>query len=464
MAIHKEYEILDRISDAFFAVDNEWNITYFNHEAERLLNKIKSEVLHKYLWDAFPEAINQEVYRQYHKAVNEQVPVFFEMYWPPRNMWYNVRAFPSMNGLSVFFQNITEQKDLATKREEHYKSLFHNNPDAVFSFDLEGNYLSVNPAMEQLMGYTEAEFTNMNWNPLVIEDEVEKVNSYFRKAATGETQHYETKVAHKDGSIKHVKVTNMPIIVQGQIVGVYGTARDVTIEKETEKLLLESEKLTAVGQLAASIAHEIRNPLTSVKGFLQLMKQSTGESNETYLTILSDEVSRIELITGELLVLAKPQAQDFQVADVGKIMKDVIALISSQALMYSVDIQYKFGELPKLKCIKNQLKQAFINILKNAIEAMPNGGNIHITVNHENDRIVAIIQDEGVGIPEEILSKIGSPFYTTKEKGTGLGMMTTVKIVQTHHGTFEITNTSNKGTSIKITLPTNLEAVEDLIL
>ncbi|ADU28878.1 PAS domain S-box protein [Evansella cellulosilytica] len=457
MVNNTEYEILDRISDAFFAVDQDWNVTYFNIEATKLLGRDKEEVLYGNLWEKFPEAKYEEVYRQYYKAVKEQVPVFFEMYWPPRDMWYSVRAYPSENGLSVFFQDITEQKQQATLRDDQYKSLFMNNSEAVFSFDLEGNYISINPAMEKLLGYSKDEYLSMNYSPLVIEEEIKKVNSYFSKAASGVTQHYETKSRHKNGRIIDVKVTNMPITIDGEIVGVYGMARDVTEEKKTEKLLLESEKLTAVGQLAASIAHEIRNPLTSIKGFIQLMKTSDDISKAEYFDILADEVTRIELITGELLMLAKPQAHDFHYADISVIIEDVVTLLSSQALMNHVDFNMKIESLPKIKCIENQLKQAFINVIKNGIEAMPHGGMIYITVNEADTNIVIEIKDEGLGIPKTILNKIGSPFYTTKEKGTGLGMMTTIKIIQTHNGTFTISNTNKDGTTIRITLPIKQE-------
>ncbi|MBU9711216.1 PAS domain-containing sensor histidine kinase [Evansella tamaricis] len=448
-----EYEILDRISDAFFAVDGDWKITYFNQEAAKVLGRAKEEVIHQNLWEKFPEAVGKEVYHQYHKAVREQVPVFFEMYWFPRKMWYSVRAYPSENGLSVYFQDITNQKRLASKQEEHYKSLFHQNPVAVFSFDLDGNYLSVNPAMEELLGYKEAEYLSMSFIPLVTDAEIEKVKGFFMQAAEGKTQHYETEALHKDGHVVLVKVTNMPIIVENKIVGVYGMARDVTKEKKTEKLLFESEKLTAVGQLAASIAHEIRNPLTTIKGFLQLIKNSNGETKEEYYSILSDEVTRIELITGELLVLAKPQAQDFQQVNIGKMLEDVITLFSPQALMQHVEIHCEIPEIPFVNCIENQLKQAIINVVKNAIESMPQGGNIHIKVKAMDGSVHIMVRDQGCGIPKEFLDKIGSPFYTTKEKGTGLGMMTTLKIVQTHNGTLEIASKSNQGTTVKITLP-----------
>jgi signal transduction histidine kinase len=297
----------------------------------------------------------------------------------------------------------------------------------------------------------------MSYIPLIASEEIEKTMEYFSKASNGSKQHYETIALHKNGQAIAVKVTNMPIIIHNEIVGVYGIAKDITKEKRTEKMLLESEKLTAVGQLAASIAHEIRNPLTSIKGFLQLYKNTMKETNSEYLNIMSDELSRIEMITGELLVLAKPQAHHFYNERVEKILDDVVTLLSSQALMNNVEVKVQLEDLPQIKCIANQLKQVFINLIKNAIEAMPDGGKITITARkHTSTSIIIQVADQGSGISEELLAKIGTPFYTTKDKGTGLGMMTTLKIIHTHGGTMNISSTIGKGTIIDINLPISI--------
>jgi PAS domain S-box-containing protein len=456
------FEILDRITDGVLALDHEWKFTYVNHQATKLLCHSRTQLIGKNMWEVFPEAVNLPFYKYYHRAIQEQVSVNFEAYFPPFKTWFDVRAYPSPNGLSIYFQDITEKKELANKREQHYKSLFENNPDAVFSFDLEGNYISVNPSMERLLGYSEEEFLKMSYIPLVPQDELEKTMKFYTKATLGETQHYETKAVHKSGRVIDVKVTNMPIIINNQIVGVYGIAKDITRENQTQNLLLESEKLTVVGQLAASIAHEIRNPLTSIKGFLQLIR-STEEINSQYLNIMADEITRIESITSELLILAKPQAEQYQYQSLNKIIEDVVILLGSQALINNVEFKLDLAKLPNIQCNASQLKQVFINILKNAIEAMPAGGEISVLCMQKSSNEIFIqVIDQGCGIPQELLQKIGSPFYTTKEKGTGLGMMTTLKIIDAHGGTMDISSILDVGTTVSIRLPINIESTKIL--
>lgn len=447
-------EIVDRITDGFFALDKEWNFTYVNEEAACLLFRSRDDLIGKNVWDEFPEAVDLLFHVQYQKAVCEKVAVKFDAFFPPLKTWFDVRAYPSENGLTVYFQDVTVEKKASSQTEQHYKSLFEQNPDAVFSFDLNGNYLSVNSAMEQLLGYSEEEFLQLSYIPLVTKDDIEKTMDFYGRAVKGITQNYETKAIHKDGHIIHVSVTNMPIIVDHEVVGVYGIAKDLTNQKLTEQKLIKSEKLSAVGQLSASIAHEIRNPLTALKGFLQLMSSSIGYIEKSYLEIMSKEIERIENITGELLLLAKPQAQDFKLEDIQLIFEDVTTLLGSQALMNKVEIKVISENLPLVQCIGNQLKQVFINLIKNSIESMPSGGEITVQLKSKNEHSVFIqITDQGCGIPEKLLENIGIPFYTTKQKGTGLGMMTSFKIIETHNGTIDISSEVGKGTTVSIYLP-----------
>ncbi|WP_078543115.1 PAS domain-containing sensor histidine kinase [Litchfieldia alkalitelluris] len=450
-----ESKVLDRITDGFFSLDHNWNFTYVNIAASQLLFRAREDLIGKNVWGEFPEAVGLAFYNYYHKAIAEQTPVKFEAFFPPLDTWFDVRAYPSSNGLTVYFLDVTTEKKLAQEDKQHYRSLFEQNPDAVFSFDLNGNYLSVNSAMEELLGYSEQEYLKLSYIPLVTEDEIKKTTELYSKAAKGITQNYETKAIHKDGHIVHVSVTNMPIIVDDEVVGVYGIAKDITGHKLTEQKLLKSEKLSAVGQLSASIAHEIRNPLTALKGFLQIMMASRDNIEDSYFEIMSDEIARIELITGELLMVAKPQAHHFNFENITEIFKDVKALLSSQALMYNVNIILESEDLPLIFCVGNQLKQVFINLIKNAIESMSvAGGAISITLSKKSKNEIFIqISDQGCGIPEELLSNIGIPFYTTKQKGTGLGMMTSFKIIESHNGRMEINSTEGEGTTITIQLP-----------
>ncbi|MBM6619654.1 ATP-binding protein [Bacillus suaedaesalsae] len=218
--------------------------------------------------------------------------------------------------------------------------------------------------------------------------------------------------------------------------------------------MIKSEKLSIAGELAAGIAHEIRNPITSIKGFLQLMQSSEYEK-EIYFDIMSSEINRIELILSELLMLAKPQATQTAPRDVTMILEDVVALMQPEAILKNVHIQVMAEiEQAVVDCEENQLKQVFINFIKNAIEAMPDGGVLNIIVTNSSSNELSLqFTDQGCGIPEELISKLGQPFYTTKEKGTGLGFMVSKRIIENHHGTVDIHSKLNEGTTIEVKLP-----------
>ncbi|MCY8950272.1 PAS domain-containing protein [Bacillus atrophaeus] len=230
--------------------------------------------------------------------------------------------------------------------------------------------------------------------------------------------------------------------------------RDISERKQTEELMLKSEKLSIAGQLAAGIAHEIRNPLTAIKGFLQLMKP-TMEGNEHYFDIVFSELSRIELILSELLMLAKPQQHAFKEhLNLKKLISEVTALLETQANLNGIFIKTAFQrDSIFINGDQNQLKQVFINLIKNAVESMPDGGTVEIDTTEDEHSVHVTIKDEGEGIPEKVLKRIGEPFLTTKEKGTGLGLMVTFNIIKNHQGTIQVDSKPEKGTAFKISFP-----------
>ncbi|RXZ81451.1 PAS domain S-box protein [Paenibacillaceae bacterium] len=229
--------------------------------------------------------------------------------------------------------------------------------------------------------------------------------------------------------------------------------RDISERKKNEELLINSEKLNIAGELAAGIAHEIRNPLTSLKGFLQLISSGRSASSD-YFGIMKSELSRIETIVSELLMLSKPQAYDLNTMDIRKIVKDTIFLLEAQSNLHHILIEVQYGDKPLwIYGVEDQIKQVFVNVIKNAIEVMTSGGIIRVNCSLQHDHVKVRIQDEGPGIDEERLSKIGQPFYTTKDAGTGLGLMVSYKIVDNHDGHIQVESVVDHGTTFEITFP-----------
>jgi NO-binding membrane sensor protein with MHYT domain/two-component sensor histidine kinase len=224
---------------------------------------------------------------------------------------------------------------------------------------------------------------------------------------------------------------------------------------QNERKLRESEKLSIVGEMAAGVAHEIRNPLTTLLGFTKLIHDNTGDPlNKKYLNIMTDELKRINFIVSEFMVLSKPHIVKITETNLSILIKNVITLLNTQAIMKNVEIIPKIEEESLLlKCEENQIKQVVANIIKNAIEAMPGGGKITVSLEKVDAYIVISVVDTGVGIPEENLHMLGTPFYTTKSEGTGLGLMVSKKIIQNHNGKFKIQSNQERGTTVTISLP-----------
>ena len=226
--------------------------------------------------------------------------------------------------------------------------------------------------------------------------------------------------------------------------------------KNAEKIK-QTEKLAVVGELAAGVAHEIRNPLTSIKGFVQLIDSKKGaEVPPFYIETILDELDRIEQIVGEMVVLAKPAHEEKSQVNLSLLLQDTVNLMSPQAGMRNVMLRLEIKQgLPFVKGVRNQLKQVMINLIKNSIEAMgaEDKGEIMITATYEAEHIFITVTDNGEGIEPEVINKLGTPFFTTKDSGTGLGLMISYGIIQNHEGEIEVESKPGVGTKFNIILP-----------
>ncbi|WP_316570061.1 ATP-binding protein [Neobacillus sp. YIM B06451] len=241
------------------------------------------------------------------------------------------------------------------------------------------------------------------------------------------------------------------------IVGIGFAARLIEEIIEREKMrddILRSEKLNTMGELAASFAHEVRNPLTVVKGFMQLMHQNETGKNHEYLTLALSEVGRAEMILSDYLNFAKPQFHKIEECSYNEALSEIIALLNPFAAKGGVALD---GSLSKehlhIETDRNQLKQAIVNLVKNAIEATQEGGLVSIRLYNKEGQAVIEITDTGRGMTKEQLSRIGTLFYTTKERGTGLGTCVSLRIINEMGGRAFYSSELEKGTKVTLLMP-----------
>jgi signal transduction histidine kinase len=283
-------------------------------------------------------------------------------------------------------------------------------------------------------------------------DQAIRKDKFYEKAWNGEQVNYEGSLA----GVYYLAILN-PIFQNGHTVEVIGIAIDITNEKNREKQVQQMEKLAVVGELAAGIAHEIRNPLTSLKGFAKIVKESiTDQKLIPYLDIMLNEMDRINQIVNEFMFIAKPNENvNFQYVNFSKLIRDCVDFMEPQANLKSIEIDYEFEMEYMLACDRNQMKQVLINLLQNAIEATSDNGHF-ISVRLEEiseESVMATIIDRGCGIPESRLNRLFEPFYSTKEKGTGLGLLICKRIIDLHQGSIDIESQPGEGTTIRIVLP-----------
>ncbi len=278
-----------------------------------------------------------------------------------------------------------------------------------------------------------------------------------------------------DGNLNNRKITYMTkddetrvgllstetITVNGESC-ILSAITDITEQIKLEKEFSRLDNLNLVGEMAAGIAHEVRNPMTTVIGFLQIAKNEIGKPiSEHYLTLMLDELKRANGIITEFLTLAKDKVTNKKKQDLNKIIHVIFPLIQAEALMTNKTIVLDLKEIPYLYIDEQEIRQLLLNICLNGLDAMNSGGTLTIQTYERDDEVILNITDEGCGIKKEVLEKMGTPFFTTKEKGTGLGMAICYSIASRHSADISI-DTSDQGTTFVITFPKENAIVHQL--
>ncbi|MEH7234922.1 PAS domain S-box protein [Bacillus sp. JJ1562] len=446
-------------------------IVYLNREAASLLeiqhpNEVIGNAIYSFIDEEFHEVVAKRI---------EQLQSGFrlgiiEQKWKKQNnekIYVEVKEVPIYIHDEIYeyivLHDISSRKsfhDIIHRSRERYQRIIQNSIDTI-AVIYQNNWVFINDSGVKMFGansYTEMLGKNVYTflhpeNHDQVRDFIEIVNEKKKEVNFSKQSWYTFQ-----GKQIFTELIGIPTTYFGE-AAVQVIIRDISDRIKAEELMIKSEKLSIAGQLAAGIAHEIRNPLTAIKGFLQLFNDEF-QGKQNYFDIIFSELNRIELILSELLLLAKPSEINFKNKDIRIILRDVVTLLETQAILQNIQINIDFvNEDSIITCDENQIKQVFINLIKNSIDAMENGGTLIIRTMVTNDSIYILFIDEGCGIPESILDRIGEPFYTTKEKGTGLGLMVSYNIIENHNGEIRVDSKENEGTTFEIILPRINETV-----
>ncbi|MED1749604.1 MULTISPECIES: ATP-binding protein [Bacillus] len=365
--------------------------------------------------------------------------------------------------LNLLVSDLNKREKEAHELTERLNRITDNLQEIVFETNEKGQIIFLNQAWKQMTGYDIDECLGTMYNQYFDQEErvVKHLLSVIKEHK--DAGRVELQLLHKEGKKVWGDVHyKLYFDEQHQFTGGIGTVADITkqkqakleLEKSNQQLQMQAQKLAVAGQIAAGIAHEVRNPLTSVNGFLQLMKTQYPERTD-YFDIIFSEIKRIDFVLSELLVLAKPQSVNFQEVRLHELLEQVITLLKTNAVLSNIDLKqpFKKQDAGAILADANQMKQLFINLIKNAIEAMPEGGSIYISTEKVMNEWKITIQDEGKGMSEENIQKIYDPFFSTKKEGTGLGLTICATILKDHHGRMEVSSELGKGTAFHIYLP-----------
>jgi len=475
---------LESITDAFFTLDKNWCFTYVNAEAERLLLRTREELLGQNVWAEFPEAVNSAFYHQYHQAIAEQKTVEFDEFYPPLDKWFGVRAYPSEVGLSIYFRDVTEQRqaqeDLRIS-EERFRLLSRATKDAIWDWNLLTDEVWWNEGIKTLFGYRPAELEpdSRSWTNRIHPDDRDRTVQSIRQIIDGGGSgwQHEYRFLRKDGSVAHVLDRGYVMRdAGGNAVRMIGGMTDMTERRKLEAQLQQSQKMEAIGQLAGGVAHDFNNLLTVITGNTELLLTTLDpdDPNRDLLTYIRDASERAANLTRQLLAFSRKQVLAPRVLDLNDVVSNIEKMLRR---LIGEDIMLTSILRPNLHYIKvdpGQIEQVIINLALNARDAMPDGGRLTIEtstveiseedcenrLDYKPGRYVAMmITDTGRGMAPEIKEHIFEPFFTTKPqgKGTGLGLATVFGIVKQSEGQIDVESEVGAGTRFRMLFPVTNE-------
>jgi PAS domain S-box-containing protein len=484
--------ILEAAMEGIWVVDPYLNLKFVNKAFAEIVGYGKNELLGLNL----QKFVDKEGFRKFRRAIETRKKgkmsryelVLYRKDGEPR--FVQISGSPLFNengkfaGAIAIVMDITEQKIMERRireSEERLKKLLEYAPDAIYINDLNGNFIDGNRQAEILTGYRREEFIGKNMLEigLLPEKYLQKAAEALQKNMRGEkTGPDEFELIKKDGTSIFVEISTFPV-TKGDSVEVIGIARDITerkymqkkleeysqqleklVEERTKQLkeaqeqLLKSERLAAIGQVAAMVGHDLRNPLASISGAAYYLKRKfvkkLDEKAKKMLEIIEREIQYSNKIINDLVEYSREIKLELTETTPKAIVRDGLALVE---IPRNVEVLNLTQDKPKIKVDVDKMRRVFANFIKNAVDAMPDGGKLTILSKKSDGNVQFMFVDTGVGMAKELMEKIWTPFFTTKAKGMGLGLPICKRIIEAHGGKVSVESTVGEGTTFTVTIP-----------
>jgi PAS domain S-box-containing protein len=497
-------DVLERISDAFFALDEDWRFTYVNEKAAVILQRRREDLVGKVVWDEFPDVATSVFAEQYRRAVESQSVVAFAEYYPPLDSWFEVHAYPSPEGLSVYFADISDKQRaqrMLQESEKRFRSLIESTTAAVWKMDRNGTMLVEEDDWHQLTGQSFEEMRGNGWLDAVHPEDRDRTMTAWRRAlSAGAIYEVEHRVRTRSGEYLEMLARAVPVFdATGKIEEWVGTHSDITARKHAERqrdLALEgaveareiAERAQEEAEMAnrgkseflATMSHEFRTPLNAILGYTQLIDMgvlgAVSPAQHDHLQRLRSSAVHLLGLVNDILDLSKIEAGRVSVsretAYVSDVIHDTIALVGPQAVARGIDYPEECdgAEGTSYMGDPDRVRQILVNLLSNAVKFTNPGGAVTLecgSADHSDPgaRLVGEgpwtfirVADNGIGIPPEQLTRIFEPFvqgdsgYTRSEGGTGLGLAISRQLARLMGGDITVQSTVGQGSKFTLWL------------
>ncbi|WP_461383192.1 hybrid sensor histidine kinase/response regulator [Devosia indica] len=469
-------QTLENISDAFFLLDTQWRFSFLNTQAESLLGRLREELEGRSIWEEFPQAIGSQFEACYQEAVRGGRSVRFQEYYPPLAAWFDVDAYPTPEGLAVYFRDISRRRQAEEEvriSNERFLLVAQATNDVIWDWDLIGDTLWWNENFKTMFGYDPAEVEPgaASWKSRIHPDDAARVIESIHAVIDGTEKTWvsEYRFLHRDGHALSIMDRGSVIRDEsGRAVRMVGSMLNVSPQRELEGRLRQAQKLEAMGQLTGGVAHDFNNLLTVIAGSAELLCEAleSGQESRHLAEMISTAAQRGADLTSRLLAFGRKQPLQPQLLDLGSLIAGMhTMLVRTLGEHIDVEVDQPEGLWP-VEIDPALLESAVLNLAINARDAMSDGGRLTIGMANTTfdtsqaiaadvtpgQYVVLTVSDTGHGIEPELLSKVFEPFFTTKDvgKGSGLGLSMVYGFVKQSGGHLRLRSDVGHGTSVSL--------------